>query len=170
MKNIIFLKKNCPPESLRVNTNYPAVPAEAVITELNKMDPFQLRGIESCRASSRNNENLSVLFSKHNVWHQALPSACLHPAALPARGKACGSPVRDLVRKKAKTIGVPGRKDLKANQKRIHAKPHCFHPRPTSWRGEPEAIRGSSELRTLGSHSCLNSKLKSLFSRYLNLT
>ena len=132
MKNIIFLKKNCPPESLRVNTNYPAVPAEAVITELNKMDPFQLQGIESCRASSRNNKNLSVLFSKHNVWYQALPSACLHPAPLPARGKACGSLVRDLVRKKAKTIGVPRRKDLRANQERIHAKPHCFHPRPTS--------------------------------------
>lgn len=67
MKNIIFLKKNGPLESLRANTNYPAVPAGSVITELNKMDPLQLRGIESYRASSRNNENLSVLFSKHNV-------------------------------------------------------------------------------------------------------
>lgn len=137
MKNIIFLKKNCPPESLRVNTNYPAVPAGAVITELNKMDPLQLWGIDSCRASSRNNENLSVLFSKHNVWHQALPSACLYLAALPARAKACGSLVRDLVRKKAKTIGVLGRKDLRANQKRIHAKPHYFHLRSTSLAGPP---------------------------------
>lgn len=67
MKNIIFLKKKGPLESLRANTNYPAVPARTVITELNKMDPLQLWGIESYRASSRKDENLSVLFSKHNV-------------------------------------------------------------------------------------------------------
>lgn len=127
------------------------------------MDPPQLWGIESCRASSLNNENLSVLFSKHNVWHQALPSACLYLAALPARGKACGSLVSDLVRKKAKTIGVPGRKDLRANQKRIHAKPHCFHPRPTALplppRGKEASASGISP-SLHPEHCALNSKNK----------
>lgn len=133
MKNIIFLKKNCSPESLRANTNYPAAPARAVITELNKMDPLWLWGIEGCRASSRNKENLSILFSKHNVWHRELPSACLYLAALPARGEACGSSVRDLVRKKAKTTGVPWRKGLRSNQKRIPTKLHCIPCEPPLW-------------------------------------
>lgn len=151
--------------SLRVNTNYPAVPAEAVITELNKMDPFQLRRIESCRASSRNNENLSVLFSKHNVWHQALPSACLHPAALPARGKACGSLVRDLVRKKAKTIGVPRRKDLRANQKRftqnLTASTQDPHPCPCHLMRKRCQHLGPLPVRT-PEYCALSSKIKSV--------
>lgn len=126
MKNIIFLKKKCPPESLRANTNCPAAPEGLSLQSSIKWILLAL-GIESCRASSRNSENLSVLFSKHNVWHQALPSTCLCLAAPPARGKAFGSTVRDLLRKKAKILDVPWSKSIMAKQKKIHAKLHCFH-------------------------------------------
>lgn len=106
MKNIIFLKKNCPPESLRANRNYPAVPAGLSLPSSIKWILTSSRGLKA--AALPHTTLQTCRFCLVNITSGSRCALlCLHLAALPARDKAQGSLVRQLVKKQAKILGRP---------------------------------------------------------------
>lgn len=103
MKNIIFLKKNCPPESLRANRNYPAVPAGLSLPSSIKWILVSSRGLKE--AALPHTTVRTCLFCLVNIMSDSRCSLlCLYLAALPARGEAHGSLVRNLVKKQTNSI------------------------------------------------------------------
>lgn len=110
MKNIIFLKKNCPPESLRANRNYPAVPAGLSLPSSIKWILVSSRGLKA--AALPHTTVRTCPFCLVNIMSDSRCSLlCLYLAALTARGEAHGSLVRHLVKKQANTIGGFWNKD-----------------------------------------------------------
>lgn len=119
MKNIIFLKKNCPPEPLRANRNYPAVPAGLSLPSSIKWILVSSRGL---RAAALSHTTVRTCrFCLVNIMSDSRCSLlCLYLAVLPARGEAHGSLVRHLVKKQANATGSPW-----STNTRIPAKHPC---------------------------------------------